>query len=274
MTAPKLWDNLRIVLMETSHPGNIGAVARGMKNMGLSNLYLVNPEQFPDPVAERRASGALDLLNSARVCSSLDEALADCVLVMGASARNRRLTWPVVDPEAGAGLAREWIARGPVALLFGREDRGLSNEELQRCHYHVHIPANPDYSALNLAMAVQILAYELRKVYLKEAQNPLEAQLTRPILSPQDGGWDMEAATVEEVDGFLDHLERVLVRIDFHDPDNPRQLMTRLRRLYQRAHLDRMEINILRGMLTNVQQRTPEPAATSKSRGGSEASDG
>lgn len=269
MTAPQLWDNLRIVLMETSHPGNIGAVARGMKNMGLRNLYLVNPGKYPDPAAERRASGALDLLSEARVCTSLDEALEDCVMVMGASARNRRLTWPVVDPEAGVGIAREWIDKGPVALLFGREDRGLSNEELQRCHYHVHIPANPDYSSLNLAMAVQILAYELRKVHLRESEKPQDAELTRPILSPQDAGWDMDAATVQEVDGFLDHLEKTLIRIEFHDPDNPRQLMTRLRRLYQRAQLDRMEINILRGMLTNIQQRTPEPASPGRSSGDS-----
>jgi len=253
MDSFEFWSHLRIVLIEPSHPGNIGAVARAMKNMGVGRLWLVNPVSFPDEVATRRASGATDILDTAVRVDRFEEAVADCTLVIGASARDRRLPWPMLSPEASAQQALSARDRGQVALVFGREDRGLSNDELQRCHYHMHIPSNPEYSSLNLAMAVQVAAYELRKAYLAQV-GPADSDGPR---LPTDPGWDVAPASVAEVEGFFEHLERMLVAIEFHDPDKPRQLMSRLRRLFQRAHLDRMEVNILRGVLRDILERIP-----------------
>ncbi|MBW0146006.1 tRNA (cytosine(32)/uridine(32)-2'-O)-methyltransferase TrmJ [Marinobacter arenosus] len=247
-------DQIRIVLVETSHSGNIGAVARAMKNMGLGNLWLVNPNSFPDEASYARSSGASDVLDRANVVSSLDEALADCVLVMGTSARGRKVPWPVIAPPEAAVAASENAANGPVALVFGRENHGLSNEELQRCHYHIHIPSNPDYSSLNLAMAVQVMCYELRMHFLRGLEGGEGSPYLKPMTSPGDPGWDVPPAPVNDVEGFFGHLEQVLVDVEFHRRENPRQLMTRLRRLFQRARLDQMEINILRGILTSVQK--------------------
>lgn len=244
--------NVRVVLVETSHPGNIGAVARAMKNMGLSRLVLVNPVQFPHEKAYARSAGASDILRSARVVASLDEAISDCVQVVGASARSRSLTWPVINPRDSAERVWQALADGPVALVFGREDSGLTNPELQRCHFHVHIPANPDYSSLNLAMAVQVVSYELRMQYLQAPEGALESRILQPVLAPGDQGWGESPATVEEFERFLVHLEDTLITTGFHDPQRPRQLMMRLRRLYQRARMDRNELAIMRGILTSV----------------------
>lgn len=247
-------DHVRIVLVETSHSGNIGAVARAMKNMGLGNLWLVNPVSFPDETSYARAAGASDVLDHARVVGSLGEALEDCVLVMGTSARGRKVPWPVLPPPEAATQVLETAPQGPVALVFGRENHGLSNEELQRCHYHIHIPSNPDYSSLNLAMAVQVMCYELRMRYLERQDNTDDIGQLTAMMSPRDAGWGTPLASIRDVEGFFDHLEDVLVEIDFHRKDQPRQLMTRLRRLFQRAHPDQMEINILRGVLSAVQK--------------------
>ena len=247
-------DQIRIVLVETSHSGNIGAVARAMKNMSLGNLWLVNPQSFPDETSYARSAGASDVLDRARVVGSLDEALEDCVLVMGTSARGRKVPWPVIAPPAAAGIAREYAGKGPVALVFGRENHGLSNDELQRCHYHIHIPSNPDYSSLNLSMAVQVICYELRMHYLRSLEGGEESPYLKSMVEPGDEGWDVAPATAGDVEGFFDHLEQVLVDVDFHRRNNPRQLMTRLRRLFQRAKLDQKEFNILRGILTAVQK--------------------
>lgn len=261
-----MFDRVRIVLVNTSHPGNIGAVARAMKNMGFGQLYLVEPRQFPDPVAEWRASGATDVLAGAKVVQSLDEAIAGCRLVVGASARLRRIPWPVVTPRELAGrLAAQADTPGEVAILFGREDHGLSNEELYRCNWHVHIPTNPDYSALNLAMAVQVITYEMRIAFLEGLESGRQPAHLESMMSPADAGWDVEPATAQEVELFLQHLEQTLIQLGFHDPANPRQLMTRLRRLYQRCCLDKMEVNILRGILKATQQaaaRQPESSGT------------
>lgn len=246
--------NIRIVLVETSHSGNIGAVARAMKNMGLGNLWLVNPASFPDEASYARSSGASDVLDSARVVSSLDEAIGDCVLVMGTSARGRKVPWPVIAPPEAAAEALGQARQGQVALVFGRENSGLTNEELQRCHYHIHIPSNPDYSSLNLAMAVQVICYELRMLYLKGLEEGSAGPQLKAMTRPGDEGWDVPPAPVSDVEGFFAHLEQVLVDVDFHRRDKPRQLMTRLRRLFQRAGMDQMEINILRGILTSVQK--------------------
>ncbi|WP_166263717.1 tRNA (cytosine(32)/uridine(32)-2'-O)-methyltransferase TrmJ [Marinobacter caseinilyticus] len=248
------YDNLRIVLVETSHSGNIGAVARAMKNMGLFNLWLVNPVSFPDETSYARSAGASDVLDRAQVVGSLAEAIDDCVLVMGTSARGRKVPWPVIAPPDAADKAAQHATQGPVALVFGRENHGLSNDELQRCHFHIHIPSNEDYSSLNLAMAVQVVTYELRMHYLRGLEAGKGKAQLQPMLSPGDPGWDVSLAPVKDVEGFFVHLEKVLVDIEFHRRDNPRQLMTRLRRLFQRAQLDQMEINILRGVLTAMQK--------------------
>lgn len=248
------WDNIRVVLVETSHSGNIGAVARAMKNMGFSNLWLVNPASFPDETSYARSAGASDVLDKAQVVGTLDEAIDDCVMVMGTSARGRKVPWPVIPPPDAAYKAFEYAPQGPVALVFGRENHGLSNDELQRCHFHIHIPSNQDYSSLNLAMAVQVVTYELRMHYLRSLEGGGgSAQLT-PMVAPGDQGWDSPLAPVREVEGLFEHLEKVLVEIEFHRRDNPRQLMSRLRRLLQRAQPDQMEINILRGVLSAIQK--------------------
>lgn len=237
-------NNIRIVLVATSHPGNIGAAARAMKTMGLSQLVLVNPLRYPDPQAEWRAAAATDVLDQCRVCASLDEAIADCHWVVGASARPRRIPWPVADVRAAAQKLLAEAGAGRVAVLFGREADGLSNEELQRCNAHLRIPASPDYPSLNLAMAVQVVAYELFAA--------------RAV--PAEPEWDRPPATAAEVEAMLAHLERLLVAADFLDPDNPGQTLTRLRRLAARAGLDQTEVRMLRGIATQLEKRSAVPA--------------
>jgi tRNA (cytidine32/uridine32-2'-O)-methyltransferase len=236
--------SIRIVLVNTSHPGNIGGVARAMKNMGLYELCLVQPLRFPAEEADWRAAGAQDVLQQATVVGSLDEAIADCQLVIGTSARGRRIPWPVLDPRRCAEQALQATAREEkVAIVFGREDRGLTNEELQACNLHLHVPTHEDYTSLNLAMAVQIVAYELRMLSLA-GQLPEQAT----------DDWDAPFCTVENMERYYQHLEETLVEIGFLDPAAPRQLMARLRRLYGRLRLDEMELNILRGILTETQK--------------------
>lgn len=240
-------DHIRIVLVNTTHPGNIGGVARAMKNMGISDLCLVEPKSFPHPDADARASGATDILENARVVSTLDEALADCGLIFGTSARERHIPWPLVNPRELAAIAVPLEGKARVAILFGREDRGLTNEELQRCHHHVHIPAVENFSSLNIAAAVQVITYELRMAQVSEQQ----------AARPQWGtDWDIELAEQRELELMFEHLERTLVEIEFLDPDNPRQLMPRLRRLLQRAVPDKVEVNVLRGILTAIERRS------------------
>ncbi len=234
---------IRIVLVETSHPGNIGAVARAMKNMQLDELVLVAPRSFPHAEATARASGADDILARARVVETLDEALDGCELAIGASARLRTIAWPQVEPRECAALAHSAGEGAQVALVFGREDSGLSNEELERCNYLVHIPTNPDYSSLNIAMAVQVLAYELFLVRREGGAPPPPEDEYEP------------AATADELEGLFAHFEKALVAIDFLDPDNPRQLLRRLRRLFLRARISKVEYNILRGILTAAEKQ-------------------
>ena len=235
--------NIRVVLVETSHSGNIGAAARAMKTMGLSELALVSPRRFPSEEATAMASGADDVLSDAQVYDTLEAALEGCTLVFGASARPRSLHWPVVDGREAGRLAV--AEEGKAALVFGRERSGLTNEELGLCHQLVHLPANPDYSSLNVAAAVQVLAYEVRMASL--AQAPEEERVAKESA-------ELVPATAEEVERYFEHLERVLVRTGFHDPENPRQLLPRLRLLYGRARPTPNEINILRGILSSVEQ--------------------
>jgi tRNA (cytidine32/uridine32-2'-O)-methyltransferase len=243
-------EHIRVVLVNTSHPGNIGAAARAMKNMGLHQLTLVAPQEFPSGVAVGRAASALDILESAVVVDSLQEAIADCGLVIGTSARSRKIPWPVLTPEVCAEKVLQDSRQNRVALVFGREDSGLTNEELQLCHFHVQIPASEQYSSLNLAAAVLVLCYEIRRCALAQQASPPEVE---------DDYWDIEWATGEQVEHFYAHLEKVLIRLDFHDPDNPRQLMQRLRRLFSRVRLDNMEMNILRGILTHIEFHLDHP---------------
>lgn len=234
-------DDIRIVLVETSHPGNIGAAARAMKTMGLSQLALVAPKYHSHPEATALASNAPDVLEQAVVFPTLAEAVADCSLVVATSARPRHHNWQVVTPrECAAEMVR--LSDGErAAVVFGREKFGLSNDELGLCQRLVQIPANPEYSVLNLAAAVQLLAYELRL-----ALQPTES--VEP-LAPGIGNAGME--------DFYAHLERVIVRTGFLDPDNPRKLMRRLRCLFNRARPDANEYNILRGILASVEDKLP-----------------
>jgi tRNA (cytidine32/uridine32-2'-O)-methyltransferase len=242
-TSIQVLQSIRVVLVNTSHPGNIGGVARAMKNMGLSQLYLVSPQDYPSEKAQWRASNALDVLASAIVVDTLDEAIADCGLVIGTSARERRIPWPLVTPRECADRSYQESQVHPVAIVFGREDRGLTNEELHKCNYHVHIPSNPEYSSLNLAAAVQVIAYEIRMSCL--------TQLEGKAIHFDD--WDMPPAKNEALEHYYAHLQKTLEKIGFLEADNPRQTMTRLRRLYSRVRLDEMELNILRGVLTAMQ---------------------
>lgn len=226
---------IRIVLVETSHPGNIGAVARAMKNMGLTNLYLVNPVLFPHAEANARAAGADDILKHAHVVSDLHSALHDCHLVYGTSARSRSLPWPLLNPRQCAEQICQQPTNHQIAILFGREKSGLTNEELALCHTHISIPCNPDFSSLNLAAAVQILAYEIYSATSHDT----------PINSAC-------FATHKEMEGFYHHLQLVLNKLQFFNNDNPHVLMLRLRRLFNRVQLESIEINILRGILKAI----------------------
>jgi TrmH family RNA methyltransferase len=232
--------NVRIVLVETTHPGNIGATARAMKNMGLAHLYLVNPQRYPSHEASARASGADDVLANARICHSLDEAVAGCGLVFGASARSRSIPWPQLDPRQAAARTMAAVDGVEAAFVFGREHSGLSNAELDRCNFLVTIPTNPDFASLNVAAAVQVLSYELRVAALEP---PVAAERNEPL------------ASAEERERFYHHLEQVLLELEFLNPDNPKHLMRRLRRLFNRVELDCNEVNILRGILTAVERR-------------------
>jgi len=236
---------IRFVLFHPSHPGNIGAAARAIKTMGYTDLVLVNPEkEHPHPEARARSSHALDVLLNARVVSTLAEAVEDCALVVGASARRRRLNWPEYNPrECAEEMMRVTSTTDedgkpmPVAIICGNEKYGLTNDELNLCNALVYIPTNKDYNSLNLAAAVQLLAYEMRMA--EDIKEDLPEHDHRP-------------ATSVEMEMLYEHLERVIIASGFLNPDNPRNLMRRLRRLFNRAHLDENELNIMRGILTSL----------------------
>lgn len=233
-------NSIRIVLVATSHPGNIGSTARAMKTMGLNSLYLVSPKSFPDYKAREMAAGADDVLETAVVTETLDEALVGCQLILATSARPRGLSLPGLIPASSAELVSKQAESTQIAIVFGREHAGLTNEELLKCHYHIHIPSNPEYSSLNLAQAVQIVAYELRmKLLAPKAEVAIRSD---------------EYATADEVEQFYEHLKEVFIEIKFLREANPRRLMQRVRRLFNRVNLEKMEVSILRGMLSQVQK--------------------
>ncbi len=238
---------LRIVLVGTQHPGNMGSAARAMKTMGLSRLFLVAPEKVPNAESYALAAGADDVLAAASVCETLAEAVADCRLVLGCTARSRRVQLEELMPrDAAARATGEAAAGGEVALVFGRERTGLSNDELQLCHAAVHIPANPDYSSLNLAAAVQVLSYELRLALLAQAPAPADAGEESEPRDPP--------ASHAQMEGFFAQLGEALDAIDFHKGRTPDSAMRKLRRLYLRAGLDEREVRILRGILADTQR--------------------
>ena len=241
--------NVRIVLVAPTHPGNIGAAARAMRTMGLRDLRLVRPRRFPSAEATERAAGAFEVLDRARVADDLSEALADCAWAVAATARPRRLEWVQLDPrEAGRELARR-AASGPVAAVFGRESAGLTNDEIDRCQAVLRIPTAPDFRSLNIAAAVQIAAYEIARAAAGRAgaaeagEEGAGAQENRP-----------EAVTAADLERLFVHFETALADIGYLDPERPRLLMRRLRRLLVRADIDRAELNILRGILTAAQE--------------------
>lgn len=248
-------NHISIVLVEPSHPGNIGGCARALKNMGFANLVLVNPERFPSPQADWRASNALDVLDGARVVTSVDEAIADCSLVFGTSTRSRRIPWPALTPPQTAKLlvsgddelAKGAKGMGKVAILFGRETSGLTNDELERCHKHLVIPANPEYGSLNLAMAVQVICYELHSRLVMLAEGEVG----------ETDHWDRRWASGEELEGFFEHLDRVLIDVDFYDEKSRGRSFTRLRRLFMRVGMDDTEVSMLRGILKQINRSLP-----------------
>lgn len=231
-----LLSNFKIVLVETSHPGNIGAVARAMKNMAMDQLRLVSPKFFPHADATARASGADDVLRQAMVYEKLTDAIADCQIVLGASARDRTITWPSMTARE---CAERWVAPSStnIALVFGRENSGLKNHELDLCHFLLRIPCNPDYSSLNLAAAVQVVCYELF----------IAAGLI--FQSKVGDSGEVPLASSEQMERFYDHLLQTMADIGFLHPERSRSIMRRLRRLFNRAQLDTKELDILRGIL-------------------------
>lgn len=238
-----LLDNVRVVLCQTSHPGNIGAAARAMKTMGISQLYLVTPKKFPDKDAEAMSVGAVDILQKAHVCNSLEDALTGCTLAIGLSARKRQLSHELISVRTAATRAAESAAGGQVALVFGTEMSGLSNAELDLCQLLAMIPANAEFSSLNLAAAVQVMCYEMRMATLETSGDVV--QNTTPL------------AANEDIERYYRHLEETLVKIGFLNAAEPGRLMQRIRRIYARSRLEKEEVNILRGILTHTQEPKP-----------------
>ena len=241
-------DNIRIVMIRTWHPGNIGSALRAMKTMGLSRLTLVSPQHWPHPDAETMAAGAADLIDQVTVVDTLADAIADCSLVIGTSARNRSFSWPMLSPrDCGRQVVQEGTDN-PVALVFGQETMGMTNEELQQCNYHVCIPGNPDYPVLNVASAVQILCYEIRQSF--------DALMTSGTDTLDD-----EMATYPDaraMEQFYQHLEEALYDVNFIIRQHPGNAMTKLRRLFNRARPESEEMNMLRGILSRVCQMSKQ----------------
>ena len=232
---------INIVLVETSHPGNIGSVARAMKTMGLSKLSLVNPKVFPSDDANALSGNARDVLDNATIYPSLQEAIKKSTFVYATSARNRSINWPTVNPEKAAEqIIDQTTGDKEISIVFGREDRGLTNEELQLANFHLEIPANPEYPVLNIAMSVQIVTYELFK----------------NINNTEDREWrDYPEINSEDLQRLIEHFVETSIELDMIDPKNPSQIIARIKRMFSRLQPDSMEANYLRGFLTAVNKR-------------------
>ena len=235
-------NTVKVVLVGTTHPGNIGAAARAIKNMGIFNLALVEPKEFPSDIAIYRSKAAKDILENAEIYESLEDAIAGCKLVVGTSARARSVPWPVFNPRDAAEEMSKISKQGNVAIVFGREDRGLTNDELGLCNFHVYIPSDPKYSSLNLSQAVQILAYEIRLAYSRDE-----------VIS--EVKWDVDLANNEQTERLIDHMEELMQDVEFYDVENPRKLLLRVRRFFKRSEIDVMEANIFRGLFSAIQKR-------------------
>jgi tRNA (cytidine32/uridine32-2'-O)-methyltransferase len=246
-TNPSWYKNIRIVLVNTSHPGNIGAAARAMKNMGLSRLYLVSPKQYMSQDSVSRAAGAVDVLDDAVVVDDLKQALSGCVWVAGTSARLRTVEWPVYAPRECVAAAIEYIDQGDIAIVFGRENSGLTNEELECCNALLHIPTNAEYSSLNLAAAVQLVCYELRLTLSSSISGSDGVNINRGKKHFQD-----VLADADQMEGLYQHLYEALVRIDFFGSNNPEVIMRRLKSFFKRANTTQREASIFRGICSTI----------------------
>ncbi len=238
--------NIRVVLINTFHPGNIGAAARAMKNMGLSNLYLVMPKEYPHPEAESRAAGAKDLLENAVIVETLDQAIKDCSLVIGTSARSRSFPWPMVDARSCAEKAVTEADNSEIAIVFGRERMGLHNEELMQCNFHLAIPADPNYPVMNVSAAVQVVCYELWLA--NQNKNAETSSENSSVAYPSS----------DNMNHFYGHLEDTLKQIDFIVPQHEGKVMIKLKRFFNRGRPEQVELNMLRGILSAIQRRFPK----------------
>ena len=247
--------HVRIVMVNTTLPANIGSALRAMKTMGLSKLVLVAPKTYPHPDIDALAAGATDLIKQIEIVETLADAIKDCHLVFGTSARSRTIPWPLLDarPAAEKSISAVVNDQQDVAVVFGREDRGLTNEELAMANYHVTIPVNTDYGVLNVAQAIQVICYEMRMATLAAVESAENEAATMPVTDTESMQWDEPLVTHEQMEQFYPHIEKMLAEIEFLDPKNPRLLPLRLRRLFGRIQLDRMEYHLLRGIFSRVQ---------------------
>lgn len=247
--------HVRIVMVNTTLPANIGSALRAMKTMGLSKLVLVAPKTYPHPDIDALAAGATDLIEQIEIVETLADAIKDCHLVFGTSARSRTIPWPLLDarPAAEKSISAVVNDQQDVAVVFGREDRGLTNEELAMANYHVTIPVNTDYGVLNVAQAIQVICYEMRMATLAAVESGEDEAATMPVTDTESMQWDEPLVTHEQMEQFYPHIEKMLAEIEFLDPKNPRLLPLRLRRLFGRIQLDRMEYHLLRGIFSRVQ---------------------
>ena len=248
-------DHVRIVMVNTTLPANIGSALRAMKTMGLSQLVLVAPKTYPHPDIDALAAGATDLIEQIEVVEQLEDAIADCHLVFGTSARSRTIPWPLLDARPAAVKSLNAVAQygQNIAIIFGREDRGLTNEELALANYHVTIPVNEEYGVLNVAQAIQVICYEMRMAAIDIVGKIADPEATMQVTDSEAMQWDEPLVNHEQMQQFYPHLEKMLAEIEFMDPKNPRLLPLRLRRLFGRIQLDRMEYHLLRGIFSRVQ---------------------
>ncbi len=247
--------HVRIVMVNTTLPANIGSALRAMKTMGLIKLVLVAPKTYPHPDIDALAAGATDLIDQIQIVATLEDAIKDCHLVFGTSARSRTIPWPLLDARPAAQKSMQAVIQNQqeIAVVFGREDRGLTNEELALANYHVTIPVNTDYGVLNVAQAIQVICYEMRVATLELIEKTTDTAAVMPVTDSQDMHWDEPLVTHEQMEQFYPHFEKMLADIEFLDPKNPRLLPLRLRRLFGRIQLDKMEYHLLRGIFTRVQ---------------------
>lgn len=247
--------HVRIVMVNTTLPANIGSALRAMKTMGLVKLVLVAPKTYPHPDIDALAAGATDLIDQIKIVDTLEEAIEDCHLIFGTSARSRTIPWPLLDARPAAQKSMDAIIhhQQKIAVIFGREDRGLTNEELALANYHVTIPVNNEYGVLNVAQAIQIICYEMRMATVETMDTVLDTEANMQVTDSDNMHWDEPLVNHGQMEQFYPHMEKMLSDIEFLDPENPRLLPLRLRRLFGRIQLDRMEYHLLRGIFTRVQ---------------------